>query len=168
MQYVDSNNRISRLNSNQGFSLVELITVFILVSIVSVSMLARLNLSPFATAGFDQELRSAIRFAQKFAIMSGCDVQVNISAATDSYAMDLRNDAVLNPEDCLTAVGAFGTPLPRPIGGVFAGIAPSGVVVDNNLLFVFDLRGRPSTGGSVGLNTGSITITVEPVTGYVY
>lgn len=168
MQRYHSIYSVQSMRKSRGFSLVELITVLILISIVSVTVLARFDISPFATAGFDQELRSAFRFAQKFALLSGCDVQVSVLAATDSYALTIRNDATANPEDCLTAAGAFATALPRPGGGVFAGAAPAGVGVDNDLLLVFDLQGQPSAGGSVGLNSGSITVTVEPVTGYVY
>lgn len=159
----------SGLSSNLrqlGFSLIELITILVLLSVISVVAVSRFDASPFSTASFDQELRSAIRFGQKFAVMSGCDVQVNIVDATDSYALSLRDDAIGNPQDCLTASAAFGTALPNLNGGVFAGTAPSGVDVVGNLLFVYDLQGRPSGGGSITVNGNAVT--VEPVTGYVY
>jgi MSHA pilin protein MshC len=149
-----------------GFSLVELVSVLILIGIISVVAVSRFNATPFQTAGFDQELRSALRFAQKFAITSGCDVQVDVDAATDSYALTLRGDVGALPETCLSASGAFGPSLPSPTGGVFSGTAPAGVVINSGLTFFYDRQGRPSTGGIIDVNGNSIT--VEPETGYIY
>lgn len=152
------------LNS-RGFSLVELIAVLVLLGIVSVAVVARFNANPFQTAGFEQEVRAALRFAQKFAIMSGCEVQVNVDAAADSYALTVRSD-VVGAGTCLSASGALTQPLPNPTGGVFAGTAPNGVDVSAGLTFVYDLQGRPSSGGTVTIDGNNIT--VEPGTGYIH
>lgn len=149
-----------------GFSLVELVSVLILVGIVSIVVIARFDARPFQTASFDQELRSAIRFAQKFAIVSGCDVRVDIADAGNTYALWLRDDAVTSSDACLGASGAFGTPLNSPTGGAFAGSAPGSVDIGNDLTLFYDRRGSPSTGGTVTVD--GRTITVEPVTGYVH
>jgi MSHA pilin protein MshC len=154
------------LKKQGGFTLIESVSIVILLGIVSVAVLSRFNANPFQTAGFDQEVRGALRFAQKFAIMSGCDVQVDVVAATDSYDLNIRNDVGALPQSCLTAVGAFGTPVNDPTGGVFAGTAPSGVDVTAGLTFFYDLQGRPSAGGVITIDGN--TITVEPNTGYIY
>jgi len=144
---------------------MELVATLVLLGIVSVVVISRFNAGPFQTAGFEQEIRSALRFAQKFAIMSGCEVQVNVNAGTDSYAVDIRND-VVDADTCLSASGAFTQPLPNPVGGVFAGTAPNGVDITAGLSFVYDLQGRPSGSGAIVVDGN--TITVEPGTGYIH
>ncbi len=152
----------------KGFSLVELLSVLILLGILSVVAVARIDIDPFRSAGFNQELRAALRFAQKFAITSGCDVQVSVVAATDSYSLNLRGDAVANAAACLTATGAFAVPLPNPAGsGAFSGTAPAGIDISNDLSFFYDRQGRPSIAGG-SINIDAQTITVEAVTGFVY
>jgi len=64
-----------------GFSLIELVTVMLLLGILSVVALGRFNdQDQFAARGFFDDTLSAVRFAQKLAISSGCDVQVVIAA----------------------------------------------------------------------------------------
>jgi MSHA pilin protein MshC len=71
---------------SSGFSLVELITVILLLGILGVVALGRLgNQDAFAARGFFDDTVSAVRFAQKFAISSGCDVRVITTAS--SYAL---------------------------------------------------------------------------------
>jgi MSHA pilin protein MshC len=151
---------------SRGFTLTEVIAILVLLGITSVVAISRFNPAPFQTASFDQELRSAVRFAQKFAIVSGCDVQVDIDAAGDRYALRLRND-VASASDCLSAGDAFGTPLNHPTGGAAAGTAPGNVDITAGLTFFYDRRGRPSPGGGT-IDVDGRTITVEPGTGYVY
>lgn len=154
---------------NRGFTLTELVSVLVLIGIVSVVAVSRFNATPLQTAGFDQELRSALRFAQKFAIMSGCDVQVVVDAGVGRYDLYLRNNTGGSPDSCLSTSGdlTFGTPLPSPTGGVFSGTAPAGVDITTGLTFFYDRQGRPSTGGAIDITDGN-TITVAPETGYVY
>jgi MSHA pilin protein MshC len=151
-----------------GFTLTELVSVLVLIGIVSVVAVSRFNAGSFQTAGFDQEVRAALRFAQKFAIMSGCDVQVDVDAAANTYALTLRSDVGALPETCLSASGAFGTPLPNPTGGVFSGIAPAGVDISGaDLTFFYNRQGQPQPTGGI-INVNGNTITVEPETGYIY
>lgn len=147
----------------RGFSMIELMMIVVLLGIISTIALARFNFTAFHTASFDQEVRAAIRFAQKFAIMSGCEVQVDISGA--GYALRIRDDAA-GTLPCSGASGAFGTSLMNPAtGSAYAEAPPSSVTV-GNLLFTYGRQGRPSVGGTVAV--GSNTITVENITGFVY
>lgn len=143
---------------------MELLVIVVLLGILSVVVFSRFNASPFRTAGFEQEVRAAIRFAQKFAIVSGCDVQVNISGG--GYALRVRDDAAGLTPPCLGAAGAFGTGLQNPAtGAAYSGSPPSGVTV-GNLTFTYDRQGRPSAGGVVAV--GANTVTVEAGTGFVH
>lgn len=147
-------------NKSAGFTLLELLSILMLLGILSAVAVSKLDINPFRTAGFEQELRAAIRFAQKFAIVSGCEVQVDVSAA--SYALRVRNDAAAN--GCLNAVQPFGALLNNPAGGTFTAAPPSGVVV-SAATFTYDRQGRPSANASITVDTR--TIIVHAVTGYV-
>jgi len=68
---------------NSGFSLVELVTVIVLLGILGVVALGRLgNQDAFAARGFFDDTVSAVRFAQKLAISSGCDIRVITTASS--------------------------------------------------------------------------------------
>lgn len=168
----------------RGFSLVELVTVFVLIGILSVAVVSRLNISTFQAVSFDEELRSAIRFAQKFAIVSGCDVRVNIDAVAGTYALDLRVDVNTGinagvPASCLTTANlGFGTPLRNPSGRTFptrdfAGTAPAGVAIAGQT-FAYNRQGipfDPNTGDPLAANinftVGGRSFIVHAGTGYV-
>jgi len=148
----------------RGFSLIELLLVIVLLSILSVVALPRLyNPSTFNEAGFHLDLLSALRYAQKNAIATGCDVEVTIVAAGPIYALNYRAGGT----DTACGAGAFTDPVPHPQGqGNFTGTASNDVTLSNDLTIVFNGAGTPSAGGN--LTVGSTTITVEPVTGYVH
>ena len=73
---------VEQYQKNAGFSLIELITVIVLLGILSVFALGRLS-SPdqFALKGFFDDTVNAVRFAQKLAVSSGCNVQANMTTA---------------------------------------------------------------------------------------
>jgi MSHA pilin protein MshC len=85
-----------------GFSLIELITVIVLLGILSVFALGRLS-SPdqFAVKGFYNDTVNAMRFAQKLAVSTGCDVQVKMTAA----GYQLRRSSTCILDDYATAAG---------------------------------------------------------------
>lgn len=158
---------MARRNSSAGFTLLELLSIILILGIVSAVAVSRLNLNPFRTAGFQQELVSAIRFAQKFAIASGCDVEVSINAATDSYALNMRNDVNTGvPASCLSAVSAtFNVPVRNPTGGNFARTAPAGTDISAGLTFVYNREGVPSGTGAIVVGGQTITVAGN---GYVH
>lgn len=81
---------------NSGFSLVELITVIILLGILGVVALGRFSGGDvFAARGFFDDTLNAVRFAQKLAISSGCDVRVITTA--NSY--QLRQSSTCTADD---------------------------------------------------------------------
>ena len=73
---------IGQYKQFSGFSLIELITVIVLLGVLSVFALGRLSSpSQFAVKGFFDDTVNAVRFAQKLAVSTGCDVQVEMSTA---------------------------------------------------------------------------------------
>ena len=89
---------------NAGFSLVELITVILLLGILAVVALGRLtDQNLIAARGFFDDTVSAVRFAQKLAISTGCDVRVITTAS--SYQLRRSSTCVAND---------FTTPVANP------------------------------------------------------
>jgi MSHA pilin protein MshC len=73
-------------DNNAGFSLVELISVIVLLGVLGVVAFGRFSgQSLFVARGFFDDTVTAVRFAQKFAISSGCDVRVITTA--NSYQL---------------------------------------------------------------------------------
>jgi type II secretory pathway pseudopilin PulG len=145
-----------------GFTLIELIAILIVVGVISVAALGRLpNTSTFAGLAFAQEIRAALRFAQKFAVTSGCDVQAVVDGSGDSYALQLRADATGAASSCLSASGAFaGNPLRNPqSGAAFSGTAPNGVDVIGSLSVMFDAAGAVAAGGTVSVSGETVSVT---------
>ncbi|MDT8281178.1 MAG: GspH/FimT family pseudopilin [Gammaproteobacteria bacterium] len=144
-----------------GFTLIELIMVIVVLGALSLFVAPRFNSkTSFDTLSFHQELKTAIRFAHKLSIASGCAVQVTLSA--NSYAL-FYPDTTCNPPD------AFGTnPVSHPVqSGAYAGSSPSGVSITSFGNFFFTASGAPSNSGTITLNPGGRQIVVNPLTGFV-
>jgi prepilin-type N-terminal cleavage/methylation domain-containing protein len=142
----------------RGFTLIELVTVIVLLGAISVFALPRLmDRTGLDAAAFEQELKAALRHGRALALASGCDVQVRITSS--GYGVFVRADAA--GQSC--GSGAFTQTIPRPVqGGAYQGVVPSGLSV-GALTVSFDALGR-TAGGSVAV--GNRTITVSGV-GYV-
>lgn len=142
----------------RGFSLIELIMVISLVSILAIVITPRLDITSFKEGGFSQQALSAIRYAQKQAIASGCDVDVSITISSCSLNWHNPTADVNCPADntMISNPGAASTE--------FCASAEAGSGTDLPANFTFDNIGRPSAGQSLDL--GNTTIVVEAETGY--
>jgi prepilin-type N-terminal cleavage/methylation domain-containing protein len=156
------------VRTTKGFTLIELVMVLIMMGALAIAAYPRLNVPGFRAVAFHQEVLDAVRYAKNLAANSGCDVQVVVEAATDSYALYYRNDAAATAAGCTGSAG-FGTnPVAHPVGsGAYTGSAPVGVDVTNGLTVWFDSLGVPHAGGD-SADIGGFTVTVEAETGYVH
>lgn len=147
----------------RGFTLIELIVILVIAGVLAVFALGRFTGSDsFDARGYYDELVAATRYAQRYAVASGCDVQIDIQAGSFSVTMENA--------PCPSGVGAFGTNVQRPDGGNFAGAAPSGVSVTSTGTFRFDPFGDETTGGgTITVSGGGTTLsfTVTPGSGFV-
>lgn len=65
-----------------GFTLVELATVIALLAILSLALFPKMaSVSFFSGRFFYDDVLSSIRYAQQYAVSTGCHVQVNISGS---------------------------------------------------------------------------------------
>jgi MSHA pilin protein MshC len=149
-----------------GFSLIELIAVIVIIGALAVIALPRFNTSGFDRYAFRHELLSALRYAQKTAMASGCAVEVQLDGGADSYRVVLRTSG--SATDCGT--GGFGAPLQHPAaGGNYTGTAPAGADLQTTGAVRFDGFGQNVSSPMVTSITlaGGPPIQIDSVTGYI-
>jgi len=135
---------------NAGFSLVELLTVVLLLGILGIVALGRLtDQNQIAARGFFDDTVNAVRFAQKLALSTGCDVRVITTAS--SY--QLRQSSTCIADD-------FSNPVTNPAnrGNNYQNVdIPAGFSLTAGNI-TFDARGRREGATSdFNLSDGSTT-----------
>lgn len=91
--------------NGRGFTLIEMIAVIVLLAILGVVAMSRLGgFGGFESKAFFDDTVNAIRYAQKLAISTGCNVQVQLTAnsynvhqgttcTSGIYTLDVTNPA---------------------------------------------------------------------------
>ncbi len=169
-----------RLNQRflKGFTLVELITTILIIALIAaVGSSLFFNINVFRQSGFYDETISAVRYAQKYAVASGCAVQVRVSG--NGYTLSQVPAAVYDPTNsaaCNTPPYSGVMSDPSQGGGAFARTAPAGVTLTAApATFVFCPWGDTSAGACTGTNpnvnvtltVGTRSMTVYGMTGFV-
>jgi MSHA pilin protein MshC len=148
-----------------GVTLVELVMVIVMLGILSATALPKFfEKNTFAERAFFSDTLSAIRFAQKLAIATGCNVQVSI--ASNSYSLNRQGDS-----SSLSCPGGstYTLAVPHPSSGAssYTG-SESGITLTSSASsFVFDPVGSASADVTLTVN-GTKTISVIAKTGFVY
>ncbi len=145
----------------KGFTLIELITVLILVGILAFTALPRFfDRSAFETRGFRDETLSLLRYAQKAAVAQRRTVCVTVNPT--GVALNIASAA-----GATTCDTALTLPNPNPRGGTGLSANVAGALTPN---FAFLAEGGTDRPANVVLSIpgSSGDITVDRVTGYVY
>jgi MSHA pilin protein MshC len=148
--------------ASRGFSLIELIVVIILMAIlVGVAAPRFFGSGDFEAPAFARELASAARYAQKLAVVSGCPVNLTVSAT--GYA--LFQPQATTP--VCTGTLTMTLPARHPATGeAFAATVPTGVSVGGALGTVqFGASGVPSA--AANYTVGGLTVSIAAGSGYV-
>lgn len=133
----------------EGFTLIELVVIILVLGILAAVAAPKFfNLSGYQERAAYDEVAGAVRYAQKLAVASGCEVLVDLSA--NSYALQQH------ATDCTT--GSFVTISGHPItannfSGVTLSSSPSG--------FIFDSLGRSSSAATISIGSYSFNVIAE-------
>lgn len=163
---------------HQGFTLVELIIVIVLLGILSAYAVPRIfNTTDFYARGFHDETLAYLRYAQKTAIAQRRTVCVDFSASgVTPGTVTLTIASAASTYTCAPAGTLLGPKGENPVvltarSGITFGTSPYAAPSDFN----FDGQGQPITaaGAAQGKQTFQVsgaanTITVETVTGFVH
>ena len=159
------NTRTPWLAASRGHTLIELVTVIVILGILAGIAVPRFfDRQTFEEAGFYEEVASALRYGQKIAVGSGCPVQVTITAG----GYDLKQQAG-SGNRCIPDDSDWTGPIAvlMPDGQAAAGSTPAGITLGPVTTFQFDGLGQTDLGGNLNVTVGALTMTVQAQSGYV-
>lgn len=148
------------VSMQRGFTLIELVTVMIIVGILAVAVVPRFfGTNIFQSRGFADQVQASLRYAQKEAIAQRSNVCVTLAASTITLTIANASGAAV---PCTVN-------LPFPSGGNSI-TAPSGVTLSSSpsATFNFDALGRTATAQTISVSGATDNIVVEAETGYVH
>ena len=157
----------------RGFTLVELITVMVIVGIVSAIALPRMfDRGLFDSRGYYDQVISSLRYAQKTAISQRRMVCVTFPPASGMVLTTTANFADVNcdtfPRDLQNPSGTY------PAGRTTYTVdAPNGVTLTGAVAINFDALGRATFAGASPLSISvsgfaASNVCIAAETGYVY
>ncbi|KDE40079.1 MSHA pilin protein MshA [Nitrincola lacisaponensis] len=144
----------------QGFTLVELILVLVLLGVLTAIVLPRFTQTGFAAYGYTEELASAIRFAQQSAVAA--NQPITLVFTTGGYRI-CRGSLCPSDGDFLINPGS-GQPWDGSRSG--RGQIPAGVTLSPAANLTFDGLGVPSQG--LLLQIDDYSLRIEAGTGHVH
>lgn len=163
------------MNRQRGFTMIELVVTMIIVGILALTVLPRFDaLGGFDAAGYADQTKSLIRYAQKTAIAQRRWVAIDVGASLPTICSMTYS---VYPTCSATCSG--GTSVALPGGAPSVPQASTTFDSGSSTVLCFDAVGRPfANGASTALAVAATltikdgndpfrTITVEAETGYV-
>ena len=148
---------------SRGYTIVEVLLVIVILAILGTVAGPRFfDNDVFDERAYYDELVSALRYAQKTAVASGCPVRVDVGVNTYS----LSQQAVAAGH-CDALDASFPVPVRLPTGEAMSGTAPTGITTAPTATVVYSALGRTDLGANQALAVGSRTLTIEAESGLV-
>ena len=144
-----------------GFTLVELLACIVIIGVLAAVAGPRfVSYQPFQERGYIDEVAASLRYSQRVAIATGCDVLFTVSAA--GYQATQRAAAA----GICSAGGAWSVAVTRADGTAVTGAPPSGVVISpsTSTQIQFNPQGAP-TSAPPTLTVGSFSLRVDSGSG---
>ena len=151
----------SHLDEHQrGFTLVELITVLLIVGVLAVAVAPRFfTAGIFQSRGFADQVQATLRYAQKQAIARHRNVCVTISSNAVSLMIANANGAASPCDTNLVLPGQSSNTISAPSASIALAPAAS---------FNFDALGSTPAQQTFTISGANNNIVVEAETGYVH
>jgi MSHA pilin protein MshC len=122
-----------------GFTVIELLTSIVIIGVIAAASAPRMfDNRAFSERGYIDEVASTLRYAQKIAIATQCDVQVTVNAG-GYVAMQRAAAAGINT---CNPIGVWTTAIRRTDGSQLSGSAPVGVVLAPATTVTFGVDGN--------------------------
>jgi MSHA pilin protein MshC len=147
---------------SSGYTLIELVVVIMILAIVATIVGPRLfDTRVFSERGYADEVATAMRYSQKIAVASGCNVRLAVTAAGYSA---MQQPASGNR--CNAASATYTTTVLRPDGTALAGTPPRDANVSGAATLTFDSKGSVIS-GATNLVVGAYTLVLDATSGFV-
>jgi MSHA pilin protein MshC len=148
---------------SRGFTLVELVVVIVILGILGAVAAPRFfSDRTFLERGYYDELATALKYAQKLAVASGCPVRVEIQAGGYEARQQAPASGRCNPTDA-----TWSTDVQLADGQLLSGTSPIGVSASPAVTMVFDALGRTNLAGDQNITVGPFALTVRAESGFV-
>jgi MSHA pilin protein MshC len=148
---------------HRGFTIVELVLVIIIVgAIAAISVPRFFEVAGFEDLGEYDEALNAVRYAQQYAVASGCTVRVSIGGNQLALTADCGTgsgfEPLTHPGQCRDAVPAGSANYSCRINGISSSASP----------FDFDALGSTGVAGSnITITAGGSSFTVNGGSGFI-
>jgi MSHA pilin protein MshC len=146
--------------SQRGFTLVELVMTLVLISVLAIAAVPRFFSSTgFKQQAFFQDTLNAARYAQKLAVSSGCQTQIQFSG--NSYT-------VIRENNCGSGLFSSSLPVAHPVNQTqsFSNTQDGATISATNSTTTFTMLGEADANNIVSIGTKQFTIVAD--TGFIY